>query len=59
MALHTQIYRTPVTIIQLRLCSMSLAENWFHKILDTSEIILKFLMCVIYNIQSGHKHPEA
>lgn len=52
MALHTQIYRTPVTIIQLRLCSISLAENWFHKILDTSEIILKFLMWIIYNIRS-------
>lgn len=48
-----------MTIIQLRLCSISLAENWFHKILDTSEIILKFLMYMIYNIQSGHKHSEA
>lgn len=59
MALHTLIYRTPVTVIQLRLCSISLAENWFHKILDTSEIIVTFLMCMIYNIQAGREHPQA
>lgn len=57
MALRTYIYRTTVTIIQSRLFIRH-AKNWFHKILNTSEIILKFLMCMIYNIQSGHKHAE-